>query len=128
MQDEILYSSEQTRGYKIRANENFQFLSMIRHQLNADEREALFALSIPENSWKYQAFEYLESKRKKYDLSYAELRQKEQALAVATKRLQEIEQEQALQAMAMQEATGASVPSHSVLEKAYLYLRAQGKI
>jgi len=127
MADDIIYSNNAQRSFKIRANENFQFLSMIRHQLNAEEREALFALSVPENSWKYQAFEYLESKRKKYDLSYAELRQKEQALAVATKRLQEIEQEQALRSMARQEA-GSSVLQHSVLEKAFTYLRAQGKI
>ena len=127
MADDIMYSSDAQRGFKTRANENFEFLSMIRHQLNAEEREALFALSVPENSWKFQAFEYLESKRKKYDPSYAQLRERELALAVATKRLQEIEQEQALQAMARQEA-GSSVPQHSVLEKAYAYLRAQGKV
>jgi len=127
MADDIIHSSDAQRSFKIRANENFQFLSMIRHQLNAEEREALFALSVPENSWKYQAFEYLESKRKKYDPSYAQLREREQALAVATKRLQEIEQEAALRAMAQQEA-GSSELTHSVLEKAFTYLRAQGKI
>jgi len=127
MADDIIHSSNAQRSFKIRANENFQFLSLIRHQLNAEEREALFALSVPEHVWKFQAFEYLESKRKKYDPSYAQLREREQALAVATKRLQEIEQEAALRAMARQEA-GSSVPQHSVLEKAFTYLRAQGKI
>ena len=128
MVDNIVYSSDQNRNYKIRANENFAFLSNIRGQLNSDERERLLALSAPENDWLMAAFSWLETKRSKYDPSYASLREKELALARATKRLQQLEQEAALLAMARLENTGISEPTHHVLESAYSYLRAQGKI
>ena len=128
MADDIHRSSSQNTAYKTRANESFDFLCTIRGNLNSEEREALFALSIPENVWKWAAFDWLETKRRKYDPSYDALRAKEADLAKATSRLHQLEQEQALQALALQEATGASVLQHGVLEKAYAYLRAQGKI
>ncbi len=128
MADDIHRSSSQNTAYKTRANESFDFLCTIRGNLNSEEREALFALSVPENLWKWAAFDWLEAKRRKYDPSYEALRAKEADLAKATSRLHQLEQEQALQALAQQEATGASVPQHGVLEKAYTYLRAQGKI
>ena len=128
MVDNIVYSSENNTGYKIRANDNFEFLCAIRTNLNAEERERLLALSAPENDWLMAAFSWLETKRSKYDPSYASLREKELALASATKRLQQLEQEQALLAMARLENTGISEPTHHVLESAYSYLRAQGKL
>ena len=128
MADNIIYSSNFNGEYKGRANDSFDFLCTIRGNLNAEERERLLALSAPENDWLWPAFEWLETKRRKYDPSYEALRAKEADLAKATSRLKRLEQEQALQAMARQEATGASVPQHAVLEKAYAYLRAQGKV
>jgi hypothetical protein len=47
---------------------------------------------------------------------------------VLTKRLQQLEQKAALLAMARLENTGISEPTHHVLESAYSYLRAQGKL
>ena len=128
MVDNIVYSSDQNRSYKIRANDNFEFLCAIRSNLNSEERERLLALSAPENDWLMAAFSWLETKRSKYDPSYASLREKELALARATKRLQQLEQEAALLAMARLENTGISEPTHHVLENAYSYLRAQGKL
>jgi hypothetical protein len=128
MVDNIVYSSDQNRSYKIRANDNFEFLCAIRSNLNSEERERLLALSSPTAMWKFLAFDWLENKRAKYDPSYASLREKELALARATKRLQQLEQEAALLAMARLENTGISEPTHHVLESAYSYLRAQGKL
>ena len=128
MADDIIYSSSQNRDYKARANDSFDFLCTIRGNLNAEERERLLALSAPENDWLWPAFEWLETKRRKYDPSYEALRAKEADLAKATSRLHQLEQEQALQALAQQEATGASVPQHSILQNAYAYLRAKGKV
>jgi hypothetical protein len=91
MVDNIVYSSEKNRSYKIRANENFEFLCAIRSNLNSEERERLLALSSPTSLWKFLAFDWLENKRAKYDPSYAELRIKEQALAKANSRLRELE-------------------------------------
>ena len=119
MADNIIYSSSQNGDYKARANESFDFLCTIRGNLNAEERERLLALSSPENLWKWAAFDWLEAKRHKYDPSYAALRQKEQALAVATKKLQDIEQEVALRDIVRQERLGSAKPSHQILNKRY---------
>ena len=118
MADDIIYSSS-NRDYKARANDSFDFLCTIRGNLNAEERERLLALSSPENLWKWAAFDWLEAKRHKYDPSYAALRQKEQALAVATKKLQDIEQEVALRDIVRQERLGSAKPSHQILNKRY---------
>jgi hypothetical protein len=69
MVDNIVYSSDQNRSYKIRANENFEFLCAIRSNLNSEERERLLALSSPTSLWKFLAFDWLENKRAKYDPS-----------------------------------------------------------
>jgi hypothetical protein len=124
MVDNIVYSSDQNRSYKIRANENFEFLCAIRSNLNSEERERLLALSSPTSLWKFLAFDWLENKRAKYDPSYAELRIKEQALAKANSRLRELEQEQALRSMDKLDVSD----THAVVGRAFEYLKAKGKI